>query len=93
MVVMECDVCYLYKEFNPHFELGLKVLEFEKIESKFKLEDLETWRIKLKFTFGEPLGKQRIIFILKDKQERFMSPDYCWEVIELVRVTIQILNW
>jgi hypothetical protein len=73
--------------------LGLKVLEFEKIESKFKLEDLETWRIKLKFTFGEPLGKQRIIFILKDKQERFMSPDYCWEVIELVRVTIQILNW
>jgi hypothetical protein len=42
MVVMECDVCYLYKEFNPHFELGLRVLEFEKIVSKFKLEDLET---------------------------------------------------
>jgi hypothetical protein len=29
---------------------------------------------------------------LKDKQERFMSPDYCREVIELIRMTIQIFE-
>jgi hypothetical protein len=33
------------------------------------------------------------VFILKDKQERSMNPDYCREVIELVCMTIQILNW
>ncbi len=42
-------------ELDLVFELGSKILEFEKIIALTKIASLKIWRTKLKSTFGEPL--------------------------------------